>query len=412
MKKRTKELLGELRVMDDFNIKPNYSELERIYGVNRHTIKKYHEAGGMPEHKKSNRLSKWQKYDQEINDLVDINGVTKMSVYKALQYKYGDKLPGSYNGFKAYLNRKGIVCKKINTKAHLFYETEPGEQIQCDWKENMEIHFVNGTSIKFNVFSATLGYSREHIFIYSVNKTEDDFIRCVIEVFRRLGGKTEKLKTDNMSAIVNVKNGKRSIHPRIQSFFKDIGVTLELCAVRTPETKGKDESANRFINWIKPYDYRVKDEEELIYIIETYITRESNNHINQRTQIAPAKLFKKEKKYLKPIGNEMNLETYVQGKKRLKVPNTLLIRYEGNQYSVPSKYIGKYVDVYKVGSEIYIYQNSALLTVHTISQKSINYKNEHYIEGLRKRLKDTDDIEELAKKNLERLESLGRYNND
>ena len=46
--------------------------------------------------------------------------------------------------------------------------------------------------------------------------------------------------------------------------------------------------------------------------------------------------------------------------------------------------------------------------MHEISEKNINYKEEHYIEGLTKVLKnlEQDEIEKLAKENLERLDRL------
>lgn len=34
-----KNLVGVIMIMKDMNVKPNYSELERIYGVDRHLIK-------------------------------------------------------------------------------------------------------------------------------------------------------------------------------------------------------------------------------------------------------------------------------------------------------------------------------------------------------------------------------------
>lgn len=34
-----RNLLGELRIMKDYGIKPNYSALQREYGIDRHTIK-------------------------------------------------------------------------------------------------------------------------------------------------------------------------------------------------------------------------------------------------------------------------------------------------------------------------------------------------------------------------------------
>lgn len=407
MENKNKNIIGVLRIMDELKIKPNYSELSRAYGVDRHTVKKYHQNGCIPERKQANRSSKWDKYFDEIQETMNMGGVTKQAVFQSLKYKYGDEI-GNYNGFKAYTLRKGIACLKSDTTPHVLYETDPGEQIQCDWKEDLVTHNVEGVEYKYNVFSATLGYSREHVYLYTIGKTEDDFIRCVIETFRRLGGKTKILKTDNMSAITTVTKGNRTIHPRIKSFFKDIDVKLELCKIRTPETKGKDESSNRFVNWIKAFDYHVKDETELIHIIENYITSESNKQVNSRTKVPPALLFKKEKDYLRPIGNEMNLETYIQNRKRIKVPNTLLISYESKQYSVPCNLIGKYVDVISVGSELYIYHNHVLITVHTLTEKNINYKIDHYTEGLSKRLKcQTDEIEELAKKNLEKLDRLG-----
>ena len=106
-----------------------------------------------------------------------------------------------------------------------------------------------------------------------------------------------------MTAIVSLRNGNRKIHSRVQSFFNDLGVKLELCECRTPETKGKCESSNRFVNWLVSFDHRIKNEQELIHIIENQITSECNKEINRRTKVPPAKLFLKEKEFLKPFGN-------------------------------------------------------------------------------------------------------------
>lgn len=408
MKCNKTAVIGALKAMKDLNIKPNFSDLQRVYGVDRHTIKKYYENGGIPQIKKRNRSSKWDPFYDEIDELFKIPGTSKRSVFESLNYAHDENLPGNYHSFRAYTSRKGLVCAKTDTEAHVLYETEPGEQIQCDWKESLKTYLTDGTLYEYNVFSATLSYSREHIYVYSVGKTEDDFIRCVITVFRKIGGVTKKLKTDNMSSIVSFTGNRRKIHSRISAFFKDLDVKLELCQIRTPQTKGKCESANRFINWIKAFDYKVKNEQELIYIIEEYIPSRCNQEINQTTKIPPAVLFRKEIDSLRPLGNKLLLEDYIQVHKRRKVPSTLLVQHSGSQYSVPSEYIGKVVDIYAVGSEIYIYHNSKLITVHLLSESKINYKNEHYVNALTKRLpKDSDDIEDLANKNLERLKKLG-----
>ena len=43
-----KEMVGDLFVMDSFNIEPNFSAIARKYGINRATVKKYYEAGEIP----------------------------------------------------------------------------------------------------------------------------------------------------------------------------------------------------------------------------------------------------------------------------------------------------------------------------------------------------------------------------
>ena len=46
---KNNNLIGELRIMKDFDIKPNFSALQREYGNDRHTIKKYYENDGIIE---------------------------------------------------------------------------------------------------------------------------------------------------------------------------------------------------------------------------------------------------------------------------------------------------------------------------------------------------------------------------
>ena len=64
-----------------------------------------------------------------------------------------------------------------------------------------------------------------------------------------------------MSAIVSIKGNHKKVNPRVSSLFKDINSKLKLCKVKTPQTKGKDENANKFISWIYPYDYQLRNED-------------------------------------------------------------------------------------------------------------------------------------------------------
>ena len=126
MKRNKYAVIGDLKIMKDMNIKPNFSELQRIHGIDRHTIRKYYVNGCVPERKKPERRSKWDSFYEEIESLFRLPGVSKKGAYEQLNYKYGAWLPGNYNSFRSYTLRKGLICKKTDTTAHVLYETEPG----------------------------------------------------------------------------------------------------------------------------------------------------------------------------------------------------------------------------------------------------------------------------------------------
>lgn len=348
----------------------------------------------------------------EIDELLNNPHVSYKALYMYLVNKYGqDKLPGNYNSLRNYNYARGIRKSTVN-KPHVLYETPIGKQAQFDWKEDLLIHLKDGTEIRFNVFSLTLSYSREHIFIYSPGKSLNDFLHSFIKAINKLGGTCEEYLTDNMSAIVSIKNGKRKINSKVSTLFKDIDSKLKFCKVRTPQTKGKDENANKYISWIYPYDYKLDNEIQLIKLIEETITSGANNQINTGTNMPPTALFSKEKEYLKPLGNKILLETYLDDYISQIVPPTLLISYKGNKYSVDSHYISKRVDIYPIGNKLNIYYNSKLIAIHNISQQKINYDNQHYIDGLFLNICNLkeDEIAKMAQENIERLKYLERNN--
>lgn len=394
--------------MKDFEIKPNFSELQREYQVDRHTIKKYYEHNGIPVRKIKKSVSKWEPFMDEIKQILEKPHVSYRALWQYLAHVHGDEnLPGDYDSLRNHLWKTGIK-KHVKSNSHVLYETPPGKQAQFDWKEDLKIHLVNGQEITFNVFSMTLGYSREHVFIYSSHKTTSDLIRCFIQANRKVGGICKEYLTDNMSAIVSIKGTGKKIYPQINQLFQDIGAKLNLAKVHTPQTKGKDENANKFVKWIYAYDYQVKDELELINLIEEEITSSANRQINTGTGLPPAALFEKEKEYLLPLPNRILLESYLKEHVRQTVPATQLVYYKGCRYSVSSRYINETVDLYPIGEELYIYLNQRLIAKHTISQQYINYKQADYEEGLRQRVsgKTADDITEMATENLKRLSQL------
>lgn len=349
-------------------------------------------------------MSKYDKYEKEILEIMQNSEVTIKALYQYMINKYKE-LDFTYSGLKAFTLKKGIKRKGHSIEAHPRYETKPGDQLQVDWKEDISMESIDGKIFKFNIFGATLGYSRLHIFIYSKTRTTEDFLRCTIDTFNRLGGLPNHIKTDNMSAVVSITNGMKKKHPVILQFEKDTGVKIKLCKAYTPQTKGKVESANRFLQWLAPYNKKFKDETELLEIINN-INIAVNNQVNQTTNMPPISLFKNEKEYLSQLPSKILLESYISNVETQIVPQTLLVSYRGKEYSVSKSYIGKRVKLIPITNKLYIYFNTKLIAIHDISSKKFNYHENHYIEALMDKI-DEHDINKIALENLSRLKKVG-----
>ena len=161
------------------------------------------------------------------------------------------------------------------------------------------------------------------------------------------------------------------------------------------------------MNWLIPYNHEFEDEEELIRIIEK-IRNKVNSTVNQTTNVPPILLFEKEKEYLSPLPNARIMSSYLVNVEKSKVYPDSLIYYKGKRYSVNPKYINQYVHAKQIDNILYIYHNKQLIATHKITNKIINYTEEHYSEGLKLTMpyKEDNKIEEYTKENLKKLDAL------
>lgn len=395
------KILQELSILKTMKIKPNYSELARKHGIHRDTIRKYDNGyKGKPLNKP--KLSVLDKYQEEIKEKLLIPGTRISSIYRFLTVKYGDI--GSESNFRKYVQKNKLKINKQQT-VHPRYETEPAIQLQFDWKENMQLVNKYGEIYIFNILTAALGHSRKHVFEYSKTKTREDVIRCLVNTFIKLGGVPYNCLTDHMSSIIS--NGKFS--NEFVAFGRDFGFNCRKCKVRSPQTKGKVESKNRFLNWLKPYNGEFETEEELIAIIKN-IENIANGEINATTGVPPNVLFEKEKPLLQPLPNKNIIEAYLELLSATVVSPESLIYYNKKYFSVPHEFIGKTVKFKENDNILNILYDNVLIRQHQIVNKTINYNPDDYINIFKSITEYSEDIESLAQSNLKALDNIGGVN--
>lgn len=341
-------VITQLNILKLFNMKPNFSELSRIYGYDRRTIKKYYEG---------------------------------------------------YSG-----KPKGLILKK-KVDVHPRFETPESYQSQADWKEDITLTSRKGETFTFNVFSYKLGYSRYCRFVYSKTITRQDVFDCLIAAMKTSGGVPSEILFDNMAAIVDLKGRYRKVNPKVKAFSDDFGFKVRLCKPRHAFTKGKVEAANKFMDWLLPYDGEFDTVEDLISIISR-IEERVNTSVCQATNVPPILLFQKEKEYLQPMPQSQVVESYLSHDHHIKVQKDSLFMYKGNKYSVPAEYIGKSVTVKQTGDTLHVYYSTELITIHALSSQKINYHKEHYCQLLSSSIKNTEDIEKIAEANLRFMDRL------
>lgn len=288
-------------------------------------------------------------------------GATKKAVYEYLLHRCGGRPIPGYGAFTHYCRRRDVAFGAGGrAEPHPRFETPPGRQLQFDWKEDLRMVNRRGETFEFNVFSATLGCSRMHKFVYSRTRTRDDLLACWLATMLFFGGVPEEWLIDNMSAIVTF-DGRR----------------------------------------------RVKSERVLRFAKEA----RSDAEPNETTGLPPAALFMKEKECLRPVGNVALLERMVGEVRVQVVPPTMLVRAAGREWSVPRRCIGRKAEVTTMpGGQVGVTVAGELVAVHDASRGTgkINYTNEHYAEALEGKSRYTDsDIKETARENLRLLEEMG-----
>lgn len=397
-----KNLKGELAVMDSLDIKPNYAALGRKYGMDWRTVKKYHNGyKGKPETR--NKGSKLDQYKAEISDKLTIKRLTVKGVYEFMVKKYGINRIGSYTNFNFYITKNKLKPNSKNYGGHPRYEKGPGEQAQVDWKEDINIANKYGEIFTINVLHITLKYSRFSHLDMSIQKRFDDVSRGLINSFVKFGGVPSELLFDNMSSVANVKVKPKKPTENIRKMSKDFGFKIRFCGTRQAQTKGTVEAKNKVIDWIRAYEGEFETVEELAVIVEE-INQEMNITINQETKMSPTALFYKEKEYLNPLPNQSIIDEYLKPNK-YKVSNEALIRVGNSRYSVSPELIGEEVTTDLLDNKLYIYYNGKLVTFHSLSSNPINYKDEHYRNLMKGKVKK-EDMEKVVTENLEKMDQL------
>lgn len=360
----------------------NKSEIARRFNCDPRTVDRYIkiQEGTIIPKKREPYKSKLDDFKTTIDNKVDIHGASAMATYKFIQKK---GYTGKYSIVADYVKKHK---DSETSKATIRYETSPGFQAQVNWKEDMQMISKHGEVFKVNIFLMVLGYSRTKYICLTMKRNQETLFKCMIDGFKYFGGIPEEILFDNMKTVVDRSKSSFTqveLNTRFKSFADDATFKPITCRPYRPQTKGKAEALAKLMDRLKVYNQEFKDYDELEQIINEF-RNEIYNEISQATNEKPLGLLEKEKEYLKPLNNVDLLFSHISPQKEYKVNKESMINYKGKKYSVPTKYIGKSVNIKCTDdNNINIYYSNDLIVCHHLSDKKFNYKIKHVHEILK-----------------------------
>ena len=403
--------LNKLKILVEVNNlgKPNFSEIGRILGVDRRTARKYYE--GNLEKERKQKKSKIDDYSDIINSLLSAENKQifyyKSHLYRYLVREYGLECSRSNFNYFILNNRKFAEYFKPKSKRNsVKSETPFGKQAQFDWKEKLKFSFKDNTEMLLNVGSLVLSASRFKVWTIYPSTSQNHLFDFLANAFETIGGVPEEILIDNASTMMDQARTERSegkINNNFNQLADDFGFKVVPCIRARPETKAKVENPMRIIDEIMNYNGTVENLEEL-HEKMNLITNEANSRACQATGIPPILVFDKEKEHLLPLPNDKVCSFYKNVTTSVKVNTNSLFKYKQNMYSVPPDLIGKTIVLQVTEHNLHVYYNKKLITIHTISEKKINYHIDHHMKMVGITFKGQDDVREYANKHLKELE--------
>lgn len=285
---------------------------------------------------------------------------------------------GSYEIVKREV--KSIKDKKRKI-AYMRFETEPGYQGQVDFGE-FQIEQANGSTKKVYLFSMILGYSRDIYGEFVQRCDQQTFLDCHIRAFEYFGGVPEQILYDRMRNVyIGKAVGKKAFNDTLMSFALHYGYKPVVAPAYAAWVKGKVERPYSFIRegfW-RGYGYLCLESANRDLKEWLMIKRE---RVHGTTHEVVSLRFDRER----PCLHSLPLNSFDTSSRAYRtVYKDCTVRYEGNSYVVPHRFVGEKIILRVKDKTMRIYRDEELLVVYqTPEEKGCLVQDKRFYDELRK----------------------------
>jgi transposase len=356
--------------------------------ISRNTVKKYWEGENVPwERKDYNReatiltenvisfIRLCLAEDEQCHSRKQCH--TAKRIYDRLVDEYG------FTGGESTVRRLVKELRQKTQEAFVPLAFPAGDSMQVDWGE--ATIYLDGVKTVVNLFCARLCYSDAPMVLAYRRQNEESFLDAFVHTFSYFGGVPKRVIFDNGK--VAVKDGfganakKQAGYAALSAHY---GFEAVFCNPASGNEKGLVEGLVGYIrrNVCVPIP-KVSDMEELNQHLQRKCERYLQHQVRGEKQTV-GELLEAEKQRLYPLpGYAFDPAKRSSG----RVDRFCTVRFDTNNYSVPSTYCGKEVAI-KAGPEtIEIYHAGNMIASHRrcLGKKQSIYDLKHYLPLLEKK---------------------------
>ncbi|OGA37739.1 MAG: hypothetical protein A3G26_09700 [Betaproteobacteria bacterium RIFCSPLOWO2_12_FULL_65_110] len=240
------------------------------------------------------------------------------------------------------------------------YHFEPGAEMQHDTSPHRVL--IGEKTLTTQCASLILAYSRRLFVHYTPRYTRFEAKHFLLEAARFMDGMAQRCIIDNTSVIVVDGTGENALFaPEMVAFAQTLGFEFRAHELGHADRKGKIERPYSWIenNFLPGRSFR--DFEDLNRQALAWCREVANQKVKRVLGMSPEAAYVLEKPYLRhlpavlpPVYEVFERVVDLYG----------YVSLETNRYSVPEKFIGKTLSVYKYPAEIQIFNRGTLLATH------------------------------------------------
>lgn len=306
----------------------------------------------------------FKKYEAEKPKSI---GLTLQLIWEEYVQELGKDCTYSYSQFCRHYSRFNEVLNTTMRIAHT-----PGLYLQLDFT-GKHLSYTNvdtGEIIECEVLVATLPYSSMFWAVALPSTKQEDFVKGIQWVFRKIGYLPKILKIDNLkSGVIKSEKYEPQFNQLLMQMCNHFGVGIEAARPRKPKDKPSVEMSVN-LAYMKAFAKM----RNTVYTNPNDLNLDLSKHIDdfckenfQKKLGTRKELFEKEKAFLNPITvGKFELKKYRLA--TVQKDCTVMLGEDKHYYTVPHTYVGRKAEIIYSSTLVQVFFEGQLIASHAREQ--------------------------------------------